>query len=79
MSDIECTRARKGSGLVKVELFYTDGCASCNAFKGELEAVVLGAVPGVVWRDVDPLKELDYAVELGLATRRRALEFFDAA
>ena len=53
---------------MKVELFYADGCASCTAFKGELEAAVLGAVPGVVWRDVDPLKELDYAVELGVAS-----------
>lgn len=53
---------------MKVELFYTDGCGSCTAFKGELEAVVVGAVPDAVWRDVDPLKELDYAVELGVAS-----------
>lgn len=53
---------------MKVELFYADGCASCTAFKGELEAAVLSAVPGVVWREVDPLKELDYAVELGVAS-----------
>ena len=53
---------------MKVELFYTDGCASCTAFKGELEAAVHSAAPDVVWRDVDPLKELDYAVELGVAS-----------
>lgn len=53
---------------MKVELFFTDGCGSCAAFKGELEAAVLGAVPDVVWRDVDPVKELDYAVELGVAS-----------
>lgn len=53
---------------MKVELFYTDGCASCTAFKGELETAVLGVIPDVVWRDVDPLKEMDYAVELGVAS-----------
>lgn len=53
---------------MKVELFSTDGCASCTAFKGELESAVLGTVPDLVWRDVDPLKELDYAVELGVAS-----------
>lgn len=53
---------------MKVELFYTDGCGSCTAFKSALEAAVLGAVPDVVWRDVDPVKELDYAVELGIAS-----------
>lgn len=53
---------------MKVELFYTDGCASCTSFKGALEAAVLSAIPDVVWREVDPLKEMDYAVELGVAS-----------
>lgn len=53
---------------MKVELFYTDGCESCTAFKGALKAVVMDAVPDVIWRDVDPLKELDYAVDLGVAS-----------
>ena len=51
-----------------VELFYTDGCASCVAFKDELRAAVLCSEPTAVWRDVDPVKELDYAVELGVAS-----------
>lgn len=53
---------------MKVELFYTDSCGSCTAHKGELEAAALGAVPEVIWRDVDPVQELDYAVELGVAS-----------
>lgn len=53
---------------MKIELFYTEGCASCTAFKAEIEAAALDAVPDLVWRDVDPLKEMDYAVELGVAS-----------
>lgn len=53
---------------MKVELFYTDGCGSCTASKGELQASVMDAVPDVVWREVDPLQELDYAIELGVAS-----------
>lgn len=53
---------------MKVELFYTDGCASCTANKDRLQAAAISAVPDLVWRDVDPVKELDYAVELGVAS-----------
>lgn len=53
---------------MKVELFYTDGCASCTAYKDRLQAAAISAVPDLVWRDVDPVKELDYAVELGVAS-----------
>ena len=53
---------------MKVELFYTNGCASCVAFKDELRSAVLSAEPSAVWRDVDPVEELDYAVELGVAS-----------
>jgi thioredoxin 1 len=53
---------------VKVELFYTQGCGSCTASKDELRAAVLDADPAVTWRDIDPVKELDYAVELGVAS-----------
>lgn len=53
---------------MKVELFYTDGCGSCTASKEELKAAVLDAAPEVTWREIDPVKELDYAVELGVAS-----------
>lgn len=53
---------------MKVELFYIDGCRSCTAAKDELKAAVLDAGPEVTWREIDAVKELDYAVELGVAS-----------
>lgn len=51
---------------MNVELFYTEGCSKCAAAREELKTTAQNAVPQVVWREVDVLKELDYAVELGI-------------
>jgi thioredoxin 1 len=51
---------------MKVELFHTIGCKSCADAREVLKAAAQGAVPAVVWRDVDVTRELDYAVEIGV-------------
>ena len=51
---------------MRVELFHTAGCRSCAAASDGLKAVAEQAVPGVVWRDVDAARELDYLVEVGV-------------
>jgi thioredoxin 1 len=49
-----------------VELFYTEGCRKCASSREELKATAQRAIPDVVWREVDVVKEIDYAVELGV-------------
>ena len=51
---------------MKVELFQTNGCNSCTTMRETLKSVAEAAVPGVVWRDVDVMTELDYAIEVGV-------------
>jgi thioredoxin 1 len=51
---------------MNVELFYTEGCGKCAAAREELKAVAQSTVPNVVWREVNVLQEIDYAVELGV-------------
>ncbi len=51
---------------MRVELFQTAGCKSCAGARDHLKTVATQAVPGVVWRDVDAMKELDYTVEVGV-------------
>ncbi len=51
---------------MKVELFQTAGCKSCAEARVTLKALAENAVQGVIWRDVDAAKELDYAVEVGV-------------
>lgn len=51
---------------MRVELFQTAGCKSCAGARENLRSVAAQAVPGVVWRDVDAMNELDYAVEVGV-------------
>lgn len=51
---------------MKVELFQTIGCKSCADSRDALRSVAEQAVPGLVWRDVDVTRELDYAVEIGV-------------
>ena len=53
---------------MKIELFYTPGCEKCASAREELKAAAEQAVPGVTWRELDALNELDYAVELGIVT-----------
>jgi thioredoxin 1 len=50
---------------MKVELFYTEGCGKCATVRETLKATAQ-AVPGVEWREVNVLEEIDYAVELGV-------------
>ena len=53
---------------MKVELFYTPGCEKCADNKDELRAVATELVPDLVWRELNVLDELDYAVEVGVIT-----------
>lgn len=51
---------------MKVELFQAAGCKSCAAARDHLRAAAEQAVPGVTWRGVDAVAELDYLVEVGV-------------
>lgn len=51
---------------MKIELFQAAGCSSCAQSREALKSVAEQTVPGPLWRDVDVMKELDYAVELGV-------------
>ena len=52
---------------IKVETFSTAGCGKCAETRDALKAIVdeFGE-DRVSWRELDVLKELDYAVELGV-------------
>lgn len=51
---------------MKIELFHTPGCSRCAAAREGLKAAAAAAVPGVEWREVNVLDEMDYAVERGV-------------
>lgn len=51
---------------MKVELFYTPGCEKCSDNKDALRATAAELVPDLVWRELNVIDELDYAVELGV-------------
>jgi thioredoxin 1 len=51
---------------MKVELFQAAGCGSCARERDALKSAAQQAVPDLEWRDVDVMKELDYAVEIGI-------------
>ena len=53
---------------MKVELFYTPGCEKCADSKDKLRALATQLVPDLVWRELNVLDELDYAVEVGVLT-----------
>jgi thioredoxin 1 len=53
---------------MKIELFYTPGCEKCADAKDSLRATAEAEIPGVIWRELNVLDELDYAVELGVVT-----------
>ncbi len=52
---------------MKIELFYTPGCAKCAGVATALK-VAAEAVPGVEWCEVNVLDDLDRAVDLGVLT-----------
>lgn len=56
---------RKGPHM-RVELFHSAGCKRCAAAHEGLRSAAEQAVPGVVWRDIDAVNEIDYALELGV-------------
>lgn len=53
--------------MLKVEVFTSPGCTGCASAKDTLKrmAMELGS-ERIAWREVDVLKEMDYAVELGV-------------
>ncbi|PMU22954.1 MULTISPECIES: thioredoxin family protein [unclassified Pseudomonas] len=54
---------------MKIEVFYADGCGNCSASRRDLKDTVLAAFPGgAVWSEIDIVKNIDYAVELGVLT-----------
>jgi thioredoxin 1 len=53
---------------MRLELFYTPGCEKCAEAKGKLKATAEQLVPDLVWRELNVLDELDYAVEVGVLT-----------
>jgi glutaredoxin len=53
---------------MKIELFYTPGCAKCAENKEALKATAAELVPDAVWLDLNVLDELDHAVEVGVLT-----------
>lgn len=53
---------------MKIELFYAPGCEKCADATDGLKVAAKKVVPGVTWRELNALDELDYAVELGVVT-----------
>jgi thioredoxin 1 len=52
---------------MRIELFYTTGCQKCAHARAELKSAA-EEIPGTVWRELDALDHLDYAIELGVTT-----------
>ncbi len=52
--------------MTKVEVFTAPGCGKCGKAKDVLEDIVNKMNRDIEWREVDILKEMDYAVELGV-------------
>lgn len=54
---------------MKIEVFYADGCGSCSVSRQELKKAVLEAFPtSAAWSEIDIVKNIDYAVALGVLT-----------
>jgi len=53
---------------VRIELFYIPGSQKCANARGGLRAAAEEVNPGVIWRELDALDEIDYAVEIGVTT-----------
>ncbi len=48
---------------MKVELFHAPGCSKCAAARENLRAAATAVRPGVEWREINVLDEMDYAVQ----------------
>lgn len=53
---------------MRIDLFYTPGCKECVAKKEALKVTAKNLVPDLLWREMNVLDEIDYAVELGVLT-----------
>jgi thioredoxin 1 len=53
---------------MKVEMFYSPGCAACEDRQAELRSAAEEAVKDLEWRNVNVLDHMDAAVELGVIT-----------
>lgn len=53
---------------MKVELFSSPGCGQCAEAGAVLRGVAEKAAPGLEWREINVLDELDRAVRLGVLT-----------
>jgi len=54
---------------VKVEVFSSPGCTKCTYAREALKKISEEFAPGAVeWREVNIMREMDYAVELGVLT-----------
>ena len=53
---------------MKVEVFYTPGCAACVAQHDELRAAARNSIRDLDWRELNILDHVDQAVELGVLT-----------
>ena len=53
---------------MKVEIFYSPGCAACVDAHATLRSAAQEAVKNLDWREVSILDHLDQAVDLGVMT-----------
>ncbi len=54
---------------MQIDLFYTPGCKECVAKKDGLKVTAKNLIPDdLLWREINVLDEIDYAVELGVFT-----------
>lgn len=53
---------------MRIDLFYTPGCKECVAKKEGLKVAAKNLIPNLLWREMNVLDEIDYAVELGVLT-----------
>lgn len=51
---------------MKIDVLRSTGCAICLRELDSLRAAARQACPDVEWNELDTLKALDYAVELGV-------------
>lgn len=53
---------------MKIELFYASGCDKCAINRASLKSAAESAGPNIQWLELDVLKNMDYAVDLGVLT-----------
>lgn len=54
---------------MKIEVFYADGCCNCAVSRNNLKEAVLASLgDDAAWREIDIVKNIDFAVELGVLT-----------